>query len=39
MDENRALQDQRHIDNSALRELAAKLDQHATAVATMQPRS
>lgn len=38
MDENRALQDQRHIANtSALRELAAKLDQHAAAVATMQP--
>ncbi len=38
MDESRALQDQRHIDNTnALRELAAKLDQHAAAVATMQP--
>lgn len=38
MDENRELQDRRHKDNStALRDLATKLDQHAAAVATMQP--
>lgn len=38
MDENRELQERRHTDNTtALRNLAAKLDQHAAAVATMQP--
>jgi hypothetical protein len=38
MDENRELQDRRHMDNTtALRELAAKLDLHAAAVANMQP--
>jgi len=38
MDENRELQERRHKDNTtALRELAVKLDQHAAAVATMQP--
>ncbi len=38
MDENRELQARRHADNSAaLRELAEKLDQHAAAVAMIQP--
>lgn len=38
MDENRKLQECRHKDNTAaLRDLAAKLDRHAAAVATMQP--
>jgi hypothetical protein len=38
MDENRTLQARRHADSSAtLRELSDKLDQHAAAVATIQP--
>ncbi len=38
MDENLKLQASRHADNAAaLRELAAKLDQHATAVAMIRP--
>lgn len=38
MDENRNPQARRHADNSAtLRELAEKLDQHAAAVAMIQP--
>jgi len=38
MDENRELQARRHAYNSAaLRELAEKLDQHAAAVAMIQP--
>jgi len=38
MDENLKLQASRHADNStALRELAAKLDQHAAAVAMIRP--
>ena len=38
IDENRDQQTRRHADNSAaLRELAQKLDQHAAAVAMIQP--
>ena len=38
MDENRDLQTRRHADNSAaLRELAAKLDQHAESVEMIRP--
>jgi hypothetical protein len=38
MDENRELQAHRHDDNAAaLRELSAKLDQHAEAVETIRP--
>src|SRR5258708_5614551 len=38
MDENRELQARRHADNSAaLRELVAKLDQHAEAVEMIRP--
>jgi aminoglycoside phosphotransferase len=37
-EESRELQSQRHADNSAtLRALAAKLDQHAAAMAMIQP--
>jgi hypothetical protein len=38
LDENRKLQARRHADNAAaLHELAEKLDQHAAAVAMIQP--
>lgn len=38
MDENGKTQSRRHADNSAaLRDLASKLDQHASAVATIKP--
>lgn len=38
MDESRKLQASRHADNSAaLRELAAKLDEHAAAMAMIRP--
>ena len=38
MDENRELQASRHADNSAaLRELAAKLDQHVAAMEVIRP--
>lgn len=38
MDENREVQERRHEDNAnALKQLSVKLDQHAAAVASMQP--
>jgi len=38
MEENRKLQDRRHVDNSAaLRDLAEKLDKHAAAVDMIRP--
>jgi hypothetical protein len=38
LDENRKIQSRRYADNAAaLRELAAKLDAHAAAMATIQP--
>ena len=38
MEENRKLQEERHADNrAALRDLAQKLDKHATAVESIRP--